>query len=73
MVKNLPAVQETWVDPWVGKISWRREKLPTPVFLPREFHGQKSRMSFSHLVSYSPWGCKESAQEKLLVSHLVSK
>ena len=21
-------------DPWVGKISWRRERLPTPVFLP---------------------------------------
>ena len=26
-------------DPWVGKIPWRREKLPTPVFWPREFHG----------------------------------
>ena len=25
-----------------GKISWRREWLLTPVFLPREFHGQKS-------------------------------
>ena len=23
--------------PWVGKISWRRERLPTPVFCPREF------------------------------------
>ena len=30
------------------------EWLSTPVFLPREFHGQKS------LVGYSPWGCKES-------------
>ena len=26
-------------DPWVGKIPWRREQLPTLVFLPREFHG----------------------------------
>ena len=26
-------------DPWVGKILWRRERLPTPVFWPREFHG----------------------------------
>ena len=26
-------------DPWVGKIPWRREWLPTPVFLPGEFHG----------------------------------
>ena len=24
---------------WVGKIPWRRERLPTPVFWPGEFHG----------------------------------
>ena len=35
-------------DPWVGKIPWRRERLPTPVFWPGEFHG------------LSPWGGKES-------------
>ena len=40
-------------DPWVGKISWRREGQPTPVFLPGEFHGQRS------LVGYSPWGHKK--------------
>ena len=40
-------------DPWVGKIPWRRKWQPTPVFLPGEFHGQKS------LVGYNPWGCKE--------------
>ena len=40
---------------------WRRENfegammgLLTPVFLPGEFHGQRS------LVGYSPWGHKES-------------
>ena len=38
MVKNLPAMQENWV----GKISWRREWLPTPIFLPGAFHGQRS-------------------------------
>ena len=27
-------------DPWVGKIPWSRERLPTPVFWPGEFHGQ---------------------------------
>ena len=27
-------------DPWVGQIPWRRERLPTPVLLPEEFHGQ---------------------------------
>ena len=26
-------------DPWVGKIPWRRKRLPTPVFWPKEFHG----------------------------------
>jgi len=25
-------------DPWVGKIPWRREWQPTPVFLPGESH-----------------------------------
>ena len=89
LVKNLPAMRETWVqsldgqdplekgkathssilglpwwlnwqriclecgrlgfDPWVGKIPWRRERLPTPVFWPGEFHGL-----------YGPWGLKES-------------
>ena len=29
LVKNLPAVQ----DSWVRKIRWRRDRLPTPVFL----------------------------------------
>ena len=55
LVKNLPAVWETWV----GKIPWRREKLPTPVFWPGEFHGL-----------YSPWGRKESDMtEQLSVTH----
>ena len=36
-------------DPWVGKILWKRERLPTPVFWPGEFHGL-----------YRPWGHKES-------------
>ena len=53
-VKHLPAVQETWFDPWIGKILWRREWLPTLVFLPGESHGRRS------LVGYSPLGYKES-------------
>ena len=36
LIKNLPAIWETWV----GKIPWRSERLPTPVFWPGEFHGQ---------------------------------
>ena len=53
-VKNLPAMQIPGFDPWVGKIPWRREWQPTPVFLPGEFHGQRS------LAGHSPWGCQES-------------
>ena len=44
---------DTGSDPWVGKIPWRREWWPTPVFLPGECLGQNS------LASYSPWGHKE--------------
>ena len=39
LVKNLPVIQETWIDPWVGKIPWRREWLPTLVFWLGELHG----------------------------------
>ena len=49
-VKNLPAMQETRFDPWVGKIPWRRAWLPSPALLPGESHGQRS------LTGYSPWG-----------------
>ena len=40
-------------DPWVWKIPWRRERQPSPVFLPGESHGQRS------LAGYSSWGPKE--------------
>ena len=33
LVKNLPAMQETQFDSWVGQIPWRRDSLPTLVFL----------------------------------------
>ena len=41
MVKNPPVRQETCYS-WVGKIPWRREWLPTPVFLPGEPRGQRN-------------------------------
>ena len=59
-VKNLPAMQETRFDLWVGKIPWRREWLSTPVFLPGAFREQGS------LVGYSPWSEKESDTAKRL-------
>ena len=50
--------------PWVGKIPWRRKWLPTPVFLPGEFHGQRS------LVGCSPWDNKElDTTEQLTLSN----
>ena len=39
LVKNLPQYGRPGFGPWVGKILWRRERLPTPVFWPGEFHG----------------------------------
>ena len=38
LVKNPPAMRETWVQSWVWKILWRRKRLPTPVFWPGEFY-----------------------------------
>ena len=67
MVKNLPAMWETGFDPWAGKISWRRKLQPTPVFLPREFYGQRN------LAGYSPWDPKESDMtEQLTLSFSLS-
>ena len=49
-------------NPWVRKIPWRREWLPTPVFWPGEFHGL-----------CSPWGRKElDMTERLSLSLLFS-
>ena len=49
VVKNPPAMWRPGFSLWVGKIPWRRERLPTPVFWPGESHRR-----------YSPWGPKES-------------
>ena len=35
--------------PWIRKIPWRRKWQPTPVFLPKKSHGQRS------LAGYNPW------------------
>ena len=62
-VKNLPAVLETqvWYLGWedLFKRAWQ----PTPVFLPGEFHEQRS------LVGYSPWDRKESNTTEWLTQH----
>ena len=65
MVQSLPAMQEIWIDPWVGKIPCRRKCQPIPVFLPGKSHGQKS------LVAYSPQGRKESGHDWGIFTHWV--
>ena len=54
MVKNPPVTQESQVLSWVGNCPWRRDWIPTPIFLPGEPHGQRS------LVGCVPWGHRES-------------
>ena len=59
VVKKLPANtgdMRLWFSLWVGKILWRRAWQPTSVFLPGEFHGQRS------LAGYSPWGSQRLKQ-----------
>ena len=58
----------TKLCPWVGKIPWRREWLPTLVFLPEELHGQRS------LTGYSPCGHKElDTTEQLTLFTMIVK
>ena len=54
MVKNLCAVQKTWVQSLDQADPLEKEMATTVVFLPGEVYGQRS------LASYSPWDCKES-------------
>ena len=54
MVKNLPPMQETQVWSLGQKDPLEKGLTPFPVFVPGEFHGQRS------LAGYSPWGNKES-------------
>ena len=67
LIKNPPARWETWVAslgciPGLGRFPWRKERLPTPVFWPGEYHGL-----------YSPWGCKKSdTTEQVSLSLLPS-
>ena len=54
------------LDPWVGKIPWRRKWWPTPVFLPE-------KISWTEKPGrYSPWGCKETRLKETEHAH-VSK
>ena len=69
MVKNLPAMQETWVGFLGWEDPWRiRKWQPTPLLFPEEFHGQRS------LKGYSPLDSKESdTTERLSLGELYHK
>ena len=62
LVKNLPPMQRPWFSSCVGKIPWRRDRLPTPVFLgfPGGSVGEKihpwcGRAGFDPWVGKIPW------------------
>ena len=59
-LKSLPVI---CLDPWVGKITWRRKWQPTPGFLPGKSHGPR------RLPSYSPWSFKDSDMTEQLTQH----
>ena len=62
-------------DPWVGKISWRREWQHTPVFLPGEFHRQKSlvgRLQFTQRTGHD-WTINKHIQQILSAGTQKSK
>ena len=60
MVKNLPAMQGTSVQSLGWEVPLEKGLAITPLFLPGEFHGQRS------LAGYRPWGCEEMDSTKPL-------
>ena len=63
MVRICLQCRRPGLNPWVGKIPWKRKWQLTPIFLPRESHGQRS------LASHNPWGRKESETTEWLTHH----
>ena len=57
-VKNLPAVQETWVRSLGWEDLLEKEMATHSSILAWKIHGQRS------LVGCSPWGCKESGTNR---------
>ena len=58
LVKDPPAMWETWVQSLGWEDPLEKGRIPTPLFWPGEFH----RL-------YSPWSCKESdTTERLSLS-----
>ena len=58
LLKNPPAMRETWVQFLGWEDPLEKGRLPTPVFWPGEFHGL-----------YSPWGHREMNRTRLSDFH----
>ena len=59
------------LDPWIGKMTWRRTWQPSPVFLPGEFHGQMSLEGYTvHGVSKSQ--IRLSTHAHCILNHICS-
>ena len=68
IVNNLPAMQKIWIQSLGWDNPLEKGMVTPPVFLPGEFHGQRS------LAGYSSWGRKQSvmtAAAELLQSCLI--
>ena len=75
LVKNRLQCRRPWFNSWVGKTHWRRDRLPTPIFLdfPCGSAGKESTCKAGEGKGYplqvfwpgefhglyNPWGCKE--------------
>ena len=53
MLKNQPAMWETWIQPLGWEDPLEKGMATHSVFLPGELHGKRN------LAGYSPWGGKE--------------
>ena len=66
MVKNLPAIQETWIRSLSQEDPLEKGMQPIPVFLPGEFHGQ------TNLAGCVLWGCQESDMTDYFQAYIIS-
>ena len=67
-MKNLPAVQETWVRSLGWKDPLESTGNPLQYSCLKNPRGQRS------LAGYSPWGCKESdTTERLSLTQTIQK
>ena len=52
LVKNLPAMLETWVQSLGWEDPLKKERLPSPVFWPEEFHSHGVAKSWTQLSDF---------------------